>query len=88
VSWGICAIGVDIVDLRSLGLSSGDDRLKAILGSFMVFVTRVAMMGLSPGSRTGSSLRRHGAVSVGGGDERRGSALARRGIPIAAAPLK
>jgi hypothetical protein len=46
--WQETAAGKAIVALRALGLDSGDDRLKAVLGNFMVPAARVAMLGLSP----------------------------------------
>jgi hypothetical protein len=44
--WNETAAGRAIVALRALGLASDDDRLKAVLGNFMVPAARVAMMGL------------------------------------------
>jgi hypothetical protein len=46
--WNETAAGAAIVALRELGLASDDDRLKAVLGNFMVPAARVAMMGLRP----------------------------------------
>jgi hypothetical protein len=45
--WTDTAAGRAIIALRALGLASDDDRLKAVLGNFMVPAVRVAMMGLS-----------------------------------------
>jgi hypothetical protein len=47
--WNDTAAGAQVIALRALGLASDDDRLKAVLGNFMVPAVRVAMMGLSPG---------------------------------------
>jgi len=47
--WNDTAAGAAVIALRALGLASDDDRLKAVLGNFMVPAVRVAMMGLSPG---------------------------------------
>ena len=46
--WNDTAAGKAIIALRALGLASDDDRLKAVLGNFMVPAARVALMGLSP----------------------------------------
>jgi hypothetical protein len=43
--WNKTAAGAAIVALRALGLASEDERLKAVLGNFMVPATRVAAMG-------------------------------------------
>jgi hypothetical protein len=42
--WTDTAAGRAIIALRALGLASDDDRLKAVLGNFMVPAVRVAMM--------------------------------------------
>jgi len=47
--WNDTTAGAAVIALRALGLASDDDRLKAVLGSFMVPAVRVAMMGLSLG---------------------------------------
>jgi hypothetical protein len=46
--WNNTSAGAAIIALRGLGLASGEERLKAVLGNFMVPAVRVAMMGLSP----------------------------------------
>jgi hypothetical protein len=43
--WNETAAGAAIVALRALGLASEDERLKAVLGNFMVPAARVAIMG-------------------------------------------
>jgi len=43
--WNDTAAGAAIVALRARGLASEDERLKAVLGNFMVPAVRVAMMG-------------------------------------------
>jgi len=43
--WRDTAAGAAIVALRGLGLASGDERVKAVLGNFMVPAARVAAMG-------------------------------------------
>jgi hypothetical protein len=43
--WNKTAAGAAIVALRALGLASEDERLKAVLGNFMVPAARVATMG-------------------------------------------
>jgi hypothetical protein len=47
--WNDTAAGAAVIALRALGLASDDDRLKAVLGNFMVPAVRVPMMGLSLG---------------------------------------
>lgn len=42
--WNDTAAGAAIVALRAIGLASADERLKAVLGNFMVPAVRVAMM--------------------------------------------
>ena len=42
--WNDTAAGAAIVALRAIGLASVDERLKAVLGNFMVPAVRVAMM--------------------------------------------
>jgi hypothetical protein len=42
--WNDTAAGATIVALRAIGLASADERLKAVLGNFMVPAVRVAMM--------------------------------------------
>ena len=42
--WNDTAAGAAIVALRAMGLASTDERLKAVLGNFMVPAVRVAMM--------------------------------------------
>ena len=42
--WNETAAGAAIVALRAIGLASADERLKAVLGNFMVPAARVAMM--------------------------------------------
>jgi hypothetical protein len=42
--WNDTAAGAAIVALRAMGLASPDERLKAVLGNFMVPAVRVAMM--------------------------------------------
>ncbi len=42
--WNDTAVGAAIVELRAIGLASADERLKAVLGNFMVPAVRVAMM--------------------------------------------
>jgi hypothetical protein len=42
--WNETAAGAAIVALRAIGLVSADERLKAVLGNFMVPAARVAMM--------------------------------------------
>ncbi len=42
--WNETAAGAAIVALRAIGLASEDERLKAVLGNFMVPAARVAMM--------------------------------------------
>jgi hypothetical protein len=42
--WNDTAAGAAIIALRAIGLASDDERLKAVLGSFMVPAVRVAMM--------------------------------------------
>jgi hypothetical protein len=42
--WNDTAAGAALVALRALGLASDDERLKAVLGNFMVPAVRVAMM--------------------------------------------
>jgi hypothetical protein len=46
--WNDTSAGAEIIALRGLGLAGGEERLKAVLGNFMVPAVRVAMMGLSP----------------------------------------
>jgi hypothetical protein len=43
--WNDTSAGAAIVALRAIGLASEDERLKAVLGNFMVPAARVAMMG-------------------------------------------
>ena len=43
--WNDTAAGAVIVTLRAKGLASDDERMKAVLGNFMVPAVRVAMMG-------------------------------------------
>jgi len=43
--WNDTAAGTAIIALRAIGLASDDERLKAVLGNFMVPAMRVAMMG-------------------------------------------
>jgi hypothetical protein len=43
--WNDTAAGAAIVELRAIGLASADERLKAVLGNFMVPAARMAMMG-------------------------------------------
>ena len=42
--WNDTAAGAGIIALREVGLASKDERLKAVLGNFMVPAVRVAMM--------------------------------------------
>jgi hypothetical protein len=42
--WNDTAAGAAIVALRAIGLASADERLKAVLGNFMVPAVRIAMM--------------------------------------------
>jgi hypothetical protein len=42
--WNETAAGAAIIALRALGLASEDERVKAVLGNFMVPAARVAMM--------------------------------------------
>ena len=42
--WNKTAAGAAIIALRALGLASDDERVKAVLGNFMVPAVRVAMM--------------------------------------------
>ena len=42
--WNDTAAGAAIVALRAIGLASADERLKAVLGNFMVPAVRVTMM--------------------------------------------
>ena len=42
--WNETAAGAAIIALRALGLASDDERVKAVLGNFMVPAVRVAMM--------------------------------------------
>jgi hypothetical protein len=42
--WSDTAAGAGIIALREIGLTSADERLKAVLGNFMVPAGRVAMM--------------------------------------------
>jgi hypothetical protein len=48
--WNDTAAGEAIVALRALGLASEDERVKAVLGNFMVPAVRVAMMSESGAS--------------------------------------
>lgn len=43
--WNGTAAGAAFVALRAMGLASDDERLKAVLGNFMVPAVRVAMLG-------------------------------------------
>lgn len=43
--WNDTAAGATIIALRAMGLASEDERVKAVLGNFMVPAVRVAMMG-------------------------------------------
>ena len=43
--WNDTAAGAAIIALRALGLASEDERVKAVLGNFMVPAMRVAMLG-------------------------------------------
>jgi hypothetical protein len=43
--WNDTAAGTSIIRLRKIGLASEDERLKAVLGNFMVPAVRVALMG-------------------------------------------
>jgi hypothetical protein len=43
--WNDTAAGAAIIVLRAMGLASEDERMKAVLGNFMVPAVRVAMMG-------------------------------------------
>ncbi len=43
--WNDTAAGAAIIALRAIGLASDDERLKAVLGNFMVPAMRVAMLG-------------------------------------------
>jgi hypothetical protein len=43
--WNDTAAGAAFVALRAIGLASADERVKAVLGNFMVPAGRVAMMG-------------------------------------------
>ena len=43
--WNDTAAGAAIIALRAMGLASEDERMKAVLGNFMVPAVRVAMMG-------------------------------------------
>ncbi len=42
--WDDTAAGASIIALRAIGLASGDERMNAILGNFMVPAARVALM--------------------------------------------
>ncbi len=42
--WNDTAAGAAVIALRAIGLASEDERLKAVLGNFMVPAARVAMM--------------------------------------------
>jgi hypothetical protein len=43
--WRATAAGAAVISLRALGLASGDERAKAVLGNFMVPAVRVAELG-------------------------------------------
>jgi hypothetical protein len=43
--WNDTAAGAAIIALRALGLASSDERVKAVLGNFMVPAARAALMG-------------------------------------------
>jgi hypothetical protein len=43
--WNDTAAGASVIALRASGLASEDERVKAVLGNFMVPAARVAMMG-------------------------------------------
>jgi hypothetical protein len=43
--WNDTTAGAAMVELRAIGLASADERLKAVLGNFMVPAARVALMG-------------------------------------------